>query len=572
MYRHCTGAQPSPYLGLLIVGCALFSFLVCGNALADEPLRSEMRTIPMPDPATLGPEVWAQDRSLPNSPPDNPEVGDSWLWWLHIHYPMPPHFEQVLCTVRGKSDRAYVIVENSQWNVNIDQADVDAILEYWENSSLGDFPDTGIYDLNTQYFGTPPDAMDHDDRIYILWYDFEISADGFFFSFDEEPDGTYSDLRSNECEVLYMNCNGVYGPNSPYMLAVIAHEFEHLIHWNYDAFELSWVNEGMAELAMWFFGHPDYISNFNSMPDNSLIDWDGDWADYIKTYLWSLYFYERYGEGAVFDLVHNPVTSIAGYENIIATYGSGESFSDLFTDWVIANFLDDPTVGDGRFGYVGDDLPPFATAGTFSSYPVPVTNRIVQHWAADYYKFTDLDQMGAIEISFDGSDSNEFAVSAIALRANGTTSVMPMYIDPVTQSGSVPVFGLDDPADQVILAVAGISSVGATSYFFTAEQPAADVADDPAEWDVRDRLAEVRIDAAPNPFRSHVQLSLSGAAADEVDRLAVYDSAGRLVRDLADNLVWDGRDRDGRLQAPGVYYIRNTTGNHSVSKEIILVR
>ena len=75
------------------------------------------------------------------------------------------------------------------------------------------------------------------------------------------------------------------GPASDYMLAVAAHEFEHLIHFNQDANEVTWVDEGLAELAMWLFGHPDYISSFNTNPDNSLLVWNGAWADYIKTYL-----------------------------------------------------------------------------------------------------------------------------------------------------------------------------------------------------------------------------------------------------------------------------------------------
>ena len=93
-------------------------------------------------------------------------------------------------------------------------------------------------------------------------------------------DGMFPPYRSNECEVLYLNCGHGQSPQGDYMLSVAAHEFEHMIHWKYDEDEVSWVDEGMAELAMWFYGRPDNISAFNSNPDNSLIVWNGNWADF----------------------------------------------------------------------------------------------------------------------------------------------------------------------------------------------------------------------------------------------------------------------------------------------------
>ena len=48
-------------------------------------------------------------------------------------------------------------------------------------------------------------------------------------------------------------------------------------------------------LAMWLYGNPDNISSFNANPDRNLTTFTGAWADYIKSYLFALYFYERYG-------------------------------------------------------------------------------------------------------------------------------------------------------------------------------------------------------------------------------------------------------------------------------------
>jgi hypothetical protein len=510
-----------------------------------------VRDVPLPSPDQMGPDVlWAVPGAL-TSPPPNPQIGDSWLWWLWVHFPMPPHWEQRMCTVRGKSDHAYVVVDNTQWNVTIDQADVDVILERWENSSIGPYPDQGIYEIDSAAFGTPPDELDNDPRVYLMYFEFGISADGFFFESDEYPEGTYPDMHSNECEVLYLNSDSPGGgPSSDYMIAVVAHEFQHMIHWKYDADELSWVTEGMGELAMWLYGHPDTISGFNSSPDNSLIDWPvpATWSDYIQTYLWSLYFYERYGgPPAVYDVVHQPLNSISGYDAVLDQYGYSEDFDDAFADWVVANYLDDTTIGDGRFGYVGADLPAFLIAQTFTSYPVPNTTRNVNHWAADYYRFSNVADLGSLRLGFDGSDSNRFAVWALSIHPSAPTEVRRMTIDLATQAGTLDVFGFTDPADYVILVVASIYTTG-----------------------------------APNPSRESVSLQLNwsapqGAAATDLARVELFDVEGRLVRALAAEIsgagqamaVWDGLGADGTPAAPGIYYARARVGELSVERRIL---
>ncbi len=539
-----------------------------------------VREVPIPAPDQIGPDVpLATLGDLPTSPPPDPQVGDSWAWWLWVHSPMPPHFEQRICTVRGRSDHAYVVVDNSQWNVNINQADVDAILERWENSTIGPYADEGIYPIMSRVFGEPPDELDNDPRIYLMWFNFGINSDGFFFYFDQYPEGTFPGYHSNECEVLYLNCGHGQSPQGHYMLSVIAHEFEHLIHWKYDDNELSWVNEGMAELAMWFYGRPDVISAFNSNPDNSLIVWNGNWADYIKTYLWSLYFYERYGgEPAVYNVVHEPGNSIAGYEAVLDNLGYTESFADVFADWVVANFLDDPTIGDGRFGYAGDDLPAFTVMGTYTTYPVPATTRTVNYWAADYYRFRTF-PAGAMEWSFDGSDNNKFAVWCLAKRAGEPTQALRLPLNPSTQVGTLPVFDLDDPNDEVILAVASISSTGATSYIFSAQTAPADVALDPVGAGEAPAAQGVRpLRARPNPASSEVRLEFADQAARAAAPLIeIYDAGGRLVRRLAATSAeatvrWDGRDERGTPLAPGLYYARARVGDRLLREPITLLR
>jgi len=544
----------------------LVLFLFAGSAVAG------IHDVQIPDPGEVGQDVYLEHPGVPLSPPANPEVGDSWTWWLWTWQPMPPHFEQKVCTVRGKSDRGYVVVEDSEWMVTIDQADVDSILEHWNNSSIGSYPDMGIYELDSLCFGDPPDELDNDPRIYLMWYDFQISADGFFFFFDEYPEGTYPEYHSNECEVLYLNTTSSGGPSGDYMHSVMAHEFQHLIHWKYDDNEVSWVNEGLSELAMWFYGNPDNISSFNSNPDNDLTVWDGAWADYIQTYLWTLYFFEQYGGNpAVYALVHEPANSMAGYDIILDQFGYSQSTQDVFTDWTVANFLDDTSIADGQYGYTGDDLPVFYSTA-YSSYPVEAT-KSVHHWAADYYRFQSIPFSGMI-LAFDGADDNQYGVNALVLHSAAAAEVLPMSLDQSTQSGTLTVNGLSSE-DEVILAVASVSSTGGPTYQFSAGD-ATGITGGSGE------LTDLTLVPSVNPFNSTVtmQLGWSGNPGSVSPSVNVFDTQGRLVYTSSADIVsagsavvqWNGTLSDGSAACSGIYYARAEAGTEQCTAKLVLIR
>ncbi|MEA3266464.1 MAG: FlgD immunoglobulin-like domain containing protein, partial [Candidatus Fermentibacteria bacterium] len=527
----------------------------------------------IPPPEELGPAVYIENPGVPLGPPDNPEVGDSWTWWLFLWQPMSPHFEQSVCTVRGKTDRGYVVVKDEEWLVTIDQADVDSILEHWENSSPGPYPDQGIYEIDSLSFGDPPDELDNDPRIYLMWYEFGVNADGFFFFFDEYPDGTYPEYPSNECEVLYLNPTSSGGASGDYMHAVVAHEFQHMIHWKYDDDESTWVNEGMSELAMWFYGHPDNISSFNGNPDNNLTVWDGNWADYIKTYLWSLYFFEQYGGHAtVYALVHEPLNSMAGFDAVLDDYGYTENTEDIFIDWAVANYLDDTTIADGRYGYIGDELPTFYPAGTYSSYPVDAT-KAVKHWATDYYRFQDI-PFPYLELTFDGADDNQYAIRVLVIHDAAPTQVFALNLEGASQSGSVVMNDLTS-TDEVILVVTSVSSTGGPTYNFTAGE-ALGISTDPA-------LSGASLSMVPsiNPFSSTVDLQLNwgGNSGDGNPTVEIFDIQGRIVNTLfaetvsegTASVLWNGELQNGNRASAGIYYARARVNSEESTVKLMLL-
>jgi plastocyanin len=82
--------------------------------------------------------------------------------------------------------------------------------------------------------------------------------------------------------------------------------------------------------------------------------------------------------------------------------------------------------------------------------------------------------------------------------------------------------------------------------------------------------------AAPNPFGAATRITYSAGSARALS-LIIYDAAGHTVRNLAAErtgttpppLLWDGRNNDGKLLPPGVYFCRLVTANAGLELKLL---
>lgn len=494
------------------------------------------------------------------TPPPNPQVGDHWSWYLWYFVGGPPHYIETECTVRGMGDNVYVIVSDNDWGVWVDQADVDQIVANWDNSSYGNWPDQGIFQLNTDNFGPPPDRLDDDSRIYVVLYDWDTSlADGYWNVGDEFPDNPPGN-PSNECECLYVDASTADpgGPSGAYLTAVMAHEFEHMIHWNGDINESPWVDEGLAELAMWFYGNPDPIVGFNGNPDRNLTDFSSP-ADYIKTYLWSLYLYEHFGGSpTILALVANPLNSIDGVQSTLEAMGYTETVAEVVRDWATANYLDDPSIDGGKYNYEGEDLPPFFSV-LKSSYPVDPVNTSLNHWAGEYVKFINGEPQ---QLNFDGADGVNWYARVVKYSAATPLSVEDVSLDGGA-AGSFPLSGFGTDYEEVVMVVVDASPSGSTLYeYSTGQIPSA--VDGPLAVSSGIRLRK----AGTNPFTSSTAVMLDLERSARI-QATIHDASGARVKTLtlrsmaagSHLLRWNGRNDAGAPVPSGVYFLRVATDN-----------
>ncbi len=111
-----------------------------------------------------------------------------------------------------------------------------------------------IYPTNRDFFGsewTP--GVDADPHLFILYArGLGGSVAGYFSSSDEylPPVRQYS----NGHEMFLLSLDRV-DLNEQFAYSVLAHEFQHMIHWYRDRNEETWLNEGSANLAAFLNGY-----------------------------------------------------------------------------------------------------------------------------------------------------------------------------------------------------------------------------------------------------------------------------------------------------------------------------
>jgi hypothetical protein len=240
--------------------------------------------------------------------------------------------------------------------------------------------------------------------------------------------------QSNEHEMFYVNLDTMSDRiGTGDYEGTLAHEFQHMVHGRVDANEEGFLNEGLSELAAMItgYGASGHAMSFLSQPNIQLNTWaeedDLRSPHYGAAFLFAAYFYQRYGEAATTALVRDPDNGMNSVQNTLTAInatdpatGQPATADDLFADWMAANYVQDSSVGDGRYGYTHPDLsgrlPSAVTALELFADGAPVTLQAPQ-WGAHYLDIRGGSQPERVRISFDGSPT----VSLVPAQAHSGT-------------------------------------------------------------------------------------------------------------------------------------------------------
>ncbi|MHA1561330.1 MAG: hypothetical protein ACTSPA_04325 [Promethearchaeota archaeon] len=301
---------------------------------------------------------------------------------------------------------------------------------------LSEFENT-IYPIDTDYFGqeefhngSNPEAAiddfyDEDGKSVILvsnirdehYYnpDYPYYIAGFYSPTFE---GFFDrNIISIDC----LNWEDRVGPDVPRPFlyeAIIAHEYQHLIHDDWNTFDDLFMNEGCSMYAEPLCGYPlawGDIDSYLATPDNSLTDW-GDQgginilADYGSALMWAIYLSDTFGPNFLKYFVQNGTGGIEGLNVAFEEFDT--NFDEVFHDWRIANLIHS---GDYNYEFMdlGETLPAriydlttFPTKGidfgeTVSILDNPTGVYMLGAYSTDYI---GLDGFNDYTLSFNGDD------------------------------------------------------------------------------------------------------------------------------------------------------------------------
>ena len=255
-------------------------------------------------------------------------------------------------TLRASGTHCYIFVEDSEWQTHITTQTVQSVQRAFD--SLTPAAPRGIYDILTADFGPPPDVDENGKVIILLLNIIDINTShataGYFMPIDQHRGRLHhpvlGTLHSNEADIIYINSRN-HHPNAGAIQSVIAHELQHLIHWHYSPNEEIWIDEGCADYAAFQCGYNLYqhVNAFQKAPNTSLTDWTQQTetdllAHYGAAFLFMLYLHDHYGgTETIAALVRNPLDGIPGITQTLKAQGINNTFSNIFSDWKVANYL-----------------------------------------------------------------------------------------------------------------------------------------------------------------------------------------------------------------------------------------
>lgn len=359
----------------------------------------------------------------PRSTAWNFTVGSTYDWWADSLTDTGGQY-QVPSTCRAVGTNCYVFVEDTEWGTDrVDQDAVNAIVEAFDNSTPADAPNNdGIYNVDTRIFGAPPD-VDNDPRIILLILDIRDGWDGsgsyvagYFYSANEYPDGdpALEEVRSNYTEIFYMDCNPAdLITDRTDVLNTIAHEFQHMIHWQHDIGEMTFVNEGLSEIASYICGYGlrsngRYTQNTNV----NLLSWDGTGDvldDYSRAAFWTLYIYEQFPIGILKDFVNNHHSYWGDFDITFHAHDANRGFFNVFEEWLIANYVNGNSA-DAKYMYQYSPLSKPAPVATYIGNPNGIGSGTLVPFGAEYIKFS-----GGSDLTITFSGDNGIKIYALKI-------------------------------------------------------------------------------------------------------------------------------------------------------------
>ena len=314
------------------------------------------------------------------------KVGDKEQFWI-FNSDTVQH-SQITATLLYETPHSYFWAEEG---IQANQGDLKRLMDTFEEK---------IYPTDREFFGSESNpGIDGDPHIFVIYANgFGHNTAGYINSSDMFNPLIREYSNAHETYML----SATQDLAAEYTYSVLAHEFVHMIQEAYDRNDVSWINEGFADVGIFIngygVGYHDWVYVQN--PDLQLTTWGGAQDDnvphYGQSFLYLAYFLDRFGEDASKALTSNPKNDISSVDDTLAQLnitdpltGKIVTADDVFMDWAAALYLNDKRVGDGRYFYNNyRDVPTTSDTTAIDYCPQAPQPYSVNQYGIDYIGIT----------------------------------------------------------------------------------------------------------------------------------------------------------------------------------------
>lgn len=318
--------------------------------------------------------------------------------------------------------------------------------------------DNHIYPKTREIFGNERSpGIDGDEKITVLFHSMKAGVGGYVRDADAYNDAQSSNLR----EMVYIGIDDSL--NGDFSAEFLAHEFQHLITFNQKTFiggvrEEQWLNEARSEYTPTLLGYNNKwnasylkkrVGEFLSHPSDALLDWRGRSVDHASASLFMHYLVGRYGVEILSSMMSAKSAGIESINGALNALGYEEKFSDVFSDWIVAVYVNSETNNEpDKYGYKNTNLSfgnlhvlPSSTARIYGNYSSSLSF-ILDNWSGHWYRFVpgSLGEETVLHIKFSNIENKSFSIPYVVSDFFGGVEVK--FFD-LTKSSvlSVPDFG-----------------------------------------------------------------------------------------------------------------------------------
>lgn len=423
----------------------------------------------------------------------------------------------------------------------------------------------GIIENDIEVFGETPKVFEVEGKSDFLMTDIQdgLSGGGYVAGYFSQYDQS-NDFGSNARNILYIDSRQGLASGVNSLLNTLAHEFQHLIHYNTNPNSEVFFNEGCSEVASILCGYKTrgnsgYMANTNVR----FLGWNyGDTqlllADYERAMTFVYYLYDQFGEDFLRRFTQTRTNGLTRIDQTLAAIGVAGSYQEVLKGFSVANTVLSG-LDDDRYRY--DVRISSSTPKASSTYDtlLPATGSVT----LQSYGSSNILLRNPTPVSVRFTSTRAFRVMAIVYRTSAATEVVEM------EGGTTYLLNGDGQATRIVFAVVGLYGSSATISWEANQAPAGLEGGATA---ISATLATI----VPQPaVGGRAQAIVTLSRAGQV-RIALFDATGRRVaQPVSEEWVEAGERRfdiDAAGLSTGVYLLRVELPGTAIARPFVVAR